>query len=109
MHQSGVSLVAQSVKNLPAMQETGVLSLGQKDPLEKEVATSVFLPRESHGQRNLVIYSPWGCNSWNHHHHVPKEFIKEAVTYHKSQKLSKAKLSERLTLMMICLYMYTDI
>ena len=30
------SLVAQTVKNLPAVQETQVLSLGQKDPLEKE-------------------------------------------------------------------------
>ena len=33
------SLVAQSVKNLPAMQETWVLLLGKGDPLEKEVAT----------------------------------------------------------------------
>ena len=33
------SLVAQSVKNLPAMQETWVQSLGQEDPLEKETAT----------------------------------------------------------------------
>ena len=33
------SLVAQMVKNLPAMQETWVQSLGQKDPLEKEMAT----------------------------------------------------------------------
>ena len=33
------SLVAQLVKNLPAVQETQVRSLGQKDPLEKEVAT----------------------------------------------------------------------
>ena len=33
------SLVAQSVKNLPAMQETWVGSLGQEDPLEKERAT----------------------------------------------------------------------
>ena len=33
------SLVAQMVKNLPAMQETQVQSLGQKDPLEKEMAT----------------------------------------------------------------------
>ena len=32
------SLVAQKVKNLPAMQETRVLSLGQKDPLEKGIA-----------------------------------------------------------------------
>ena len=33
------SLVAQTVKNLPAMQETWVQSLGQEDPLEKGMAT----------------------------------------------------------------------
>ena len=33
------SLVAQTMKNLPAMQETWVQSLGQEDPLEKEMAT----------------------------------------------------------------------
>ena len=32
-------LVAQMVKNLPAMQETWVRSLGQEDPLEKGMAT----------------------------------------------------------------------
>ena len=31
--------MAQMVKNLPAMQETQVRSLGQEDPLEKEMAT----------------------------------------------------------------------
>ena len=35
----GVSLVAQTVKNLPGMQETRVQSLAWKDPLEKEKAT----------------------------------------------------------------------
>ena len=33
------SLVIQTVKNLPAMQETWVRSLGQEDPLEKGMAT----------------------------------------------------------------------
>ena len=33
------SLIAQSVKNLPAMQETQVRFLGQEDPLEKKMAT----------------------------------------------------------------------
>ena len=33
------TLVAQMVKNLPAMKETWVQSLGQKDLLEKEMAT----------------------------------------------------------------------
>ena len=55
------SLVAETVKNLPAMQETLVQSLGQEDPLEKELAThSSSLPGESHGWRSLVGYSPWG-------------------------------------------------
>ena len=33
------SIVAQTIKNLPAMQETGIRSLGQEDPLEKGMAT----------------------------------------------------------------------
>ena len=36
---SGASLVAQSIKNLPAMQEIWVQFLGQEDPLEKEMVT----------------------------------------------------------------------
>ena len=57
----GASLLAQTVKNLPAMQETQVLSLGQEDPLEKGMATlSSILAGEFHGQRSLVGYSPWG-------------------------------------------------
>ena len=35
----GASPVAQKVKNLPAVQETGVRSLGWEDLLEKEMAT----------------------------------------------------------------------
>ena len=55
------SLLAQTVKNLPAMQETQVPSLGQEDPLEKGMATlSSILDGEFHGQRSLVDYSPWG-------------------------------------------------
>ena len=43
-----------AVKNLPAMQETRVQSLGQEDPLEKEMATtSVFLPGKSYGMDGL--------------------------------------------------------
>ena len=36
--QGGASLMAQRVKNPPAMQETQVQSLAQEDPLEKEMA-----------------------------------------------------------------------
>ena len=35
----GTSLVVQMVKNLPAMQEMKVQSLGQEDPLEEGIAT----------------------------------------------------------------------
>ena len=56
--------VAQTVKNLPALQETQVQSLGQEDPLEEEMATtSLFLPSKSHGQTRLTGYCPWGCKS----------------------------------------------
>ena len=49
------------VKNLSAKQEKWVLSLGQEDPLEKEMAThSSALAGKSHGQRSLIGYSPWG-------------------------------------------------
>ena len=46
------------VKNLPAVQETWVRSLGQEDPLKKGmVTTPILLPGESHGQRSLAGYS----------------------------------------------------
>ena len=57
-------LVPQMVKDLPAMQETWVQSLGEEDPLEKRMAShSIILPfwnGEVHGQRSLGGYSPWG-------------------------------------------------
>ena len=37
--ENGISLVAQTIKNLPAMWETWVRSLGREDPLEKGKAT----------------------------------------------------------------------
>ena len=43
------SLVAQMVKNPPAMRETWIQSLGQEDPLEKGTTTPVL-----HGQRSLA-------------------------------------------------------
>ena len=55
-------LLAQTVKNPPAMQETQVQSLGWEDLLEKRMAThSIFLPGEFHGQRSQVSHSPWFC------------------------------------------------
>ena len=49
------------VKNCLSMQETWVQSLGQEDPLGKEMQlTPVSLPGKSHEQRSLVGYSPPG-------------------------------------------------
>ena len=54
-------LVGSAGKESPAMWETWVQSPGWEDPLEEGIATdSVFLPRESHGERSLAGYSPWG-------------------------------------------------
>ena len=55
------SLVAQLVKNLPAMKETRVLSLGQEDPLEKGMATHFrILAWRIPWTEELVGHSPWG-------------------------------------------------
>ena len=56
------SLVAQTVKNLPAMQETHVQSLHREHPLEKEMATHYSI---------LAWRIPWteepgGFQSWGH-------------------------------------------
>ena len=59
---SWASLVAHTVKNPPVMWETSVWSLSWEDPPRRDgLPTPVFLPGESHGQRSLVGYSPWGC------------------------------------------------
>ena len=49
-----VSLVAECVKNLPAMQETWVQPLGWEDPLEKEKATHFSI---------LAWRIPWAVQS----------------------------------------------
>ena len=54
-------LVAQTVKNLPAMQVTQVWSLGWEDPLEKGMTTqSTTLAWETPLQRSLAGYSAYG-------------------------------------------------
>ena len=59
------SLIAQLVKNLPAMQEIQVHKLDQEDPLEKEMATnSSILAWRIPWTGCLVGYSPCGRKSW---------------------------------------------
>ena len=60
----GASQVVLVVKNPPTSAgDIGDMgSLGQEAPLEKGMATRspAFLSGESHGQRSLASYSPWG-------------------------------------------------
>ena len=55
--------------------ETWAWSLGQEDPLEKEMTThSSILLGKSHGQRSLVGYSPWS--------HHESDTIEQLITYY---------------------------
>ena len=56
------SLEAQMVKNLPAMQEIWVGKMPWRKAWQP---TPVFFPRESHRQRSLEGYSPWGHKEWD--------------------------------------------
>ena len=55
--------MAQTVKNLPAMQETRVRALGWEDPLEKGMATysSILAWRTPWTEEPGGLYSPWCC------------------------------------------------
>ena len=66
-----------AMKNLPAMQETRVWSLGWEDPLEEGMAT--HLPGESHGQRSLV-----GCHLWGRTESDMTEATKQQQQQHSS-------------------------
>ena len=54
--------MAQTVKNMSAVWETWVQSLGREDPLEKGMTThSSILAWRIPWIEELVGYSPWGC------------------------------------------------
>ena len=56
-----------AVKNLPAVQETWIQSLGRKIPQRRKWQLSpVFLPGKSLRQRTLQGYSPWGLKRDRH-------------------------------------------
>ena len=84
--------MAQWVKNLPAMQETQetqVWSRVRKIPWRRKwQPTPVFLPGESHGQRSLAGYSPWG--------HKELDMTEWISTY--TNKLQKERGWERKTI-----------
>ena len=57
LQDSWASLVAQTIKNMPAMQETWVQSLGWEEPLEKKTATLSSI---------LAWRIPWTIQSTGH-------------------------------------------
>ena len=60
-YMNGASLVSQMVKRPPAMKRPGFDPWVGKSPWRRKwQPTPVFLPGESHGQRTLIGYSPWG-------------------------------------------------
>ena len=59
LQHSWASLVTQTVRDLPAMQETWVWSLGWED-CPGGGHGNLFLPEEFLGQRSLTDCSPWG-------------------------------------------------
>ena len=54
---SGASLVAQTVKHLPAMRETWVRSLGWEDPIEKEMCSCLENPMNEGDWLGLLLSS----------------------------------------------------
>ena len=80
------------------MQETQVQSLGQEDALEKEMPTHflqysclgnpIFLPGETHAQRSLVGYNPWGCKESDTTQRLNNSHVNQDVTPTKSDKES---------------------
>ena len=70
-------------------QETWVRSLGQEDPLEKEMAIcSSVLAWEIHGQRSLVGYRPWGRKELDTTEHTHTYDIKNDAYKSKSSCLA---------------------
>ena len=80
------SLLAQMVKNLPAMQDTGVQSLGREDPLEKEVAThsSILawrIPRKEEPGRLQSMGSQRVGHYWAIHTHTQFMSFPKKIRY----------------------------
>ena len=90
---AGASLVAQMVKNMPAMQETQVQSLGGEDPLEKGMAThsSILawrIPRTEEPGGLQSIGSQRVRHDWETHTHKDKIHTKfQSLIQNKNVKL----------------------
>ena len=78
------SLAAQTVRNLPVMQETRVWTLGGgEDPLEKEMAThsSILAWRIWWTEEPGVLYNPWGCKESDTTEQLTHTFILKTKSF----------------------------
>ena len=111
-HLYQASLVAQTVKNLPAIQEIGVQSLGWEDSLEKGLPTPVFLLGEFHGHRILAGYSPWGREESDMTEQITLSLSKtishSQLCYRKTSPLSNYEYLEVNTLTILSLLPFTS-
>ena len=76
----GASLVAHTVKNLPAVQETQVRSLEKGMTIHSNI-----LAWKIPGQRSLVKWSPWGCR-------IRQEWATKSWTYFHGRNTTKVML-----------------
>ena len=74
------SLVVQTAKNLPAMQETQIRSQGQEDPLEKEMGN----PLQYSWLRNSMYWGAWQAtySTWGPKESDASEWLTVSVSYH---------------------------
>ena len=85
---SMASLVAQLVKNLPAMWETWVRSLSWEDPLEKGTAT-----------QSSILVSPWGCKELERLSDFHFHFVFLNCSLKKQQKASMYSVSSQVAML----------
>ena len=99
------SLVAQTVKSLPAMQETLVWSLNREDPLEKGMLTHFsILAWEIYGQRSLAGHSPQGRKESNKNERLTLSLhFHPCFSYPKIHKGSPIALGEFFIFSYLCI------
>ena len=93
-------ILAQMLKNLPAVQDIWVWSLGWEDPLEEGLAPLRYSCLENpHGQRSLVGYSPWGHKQSYMTEQLTQLFVSSQIAVNiVSKPLLKVFLPHQLTL-----------
>ena len=99
-----LSIVAQTVKNLPAKPETAFNPWVRKIPWRREwLLTLILLPREFHGQRSLAGYSPWSCKELDTTEQLTLSILIYPKYYHFNMTLKEKLLIICFTLFFISL------